>query len=319
MSSIGEAALLAQRLSGAAKEECTRSGRPEVDVDDLLLALVLSGGPAGRLLRTAGVTVEAARAAVEQVHAERASRLGVAVPSLPPGPIADPARGTVDWSERARKVLGAVSPRSDETAVLLALLDEPSGLVRDVLAALGLPEDEVRRGVAAAPGRPDPDLAGADAEWEGVGVEAFAPAPVEQVWALVTDPARRPVWDSAHESVVARPDGVLEAQAARVRPNGSRARVHRDYRRTLIRVVGEEPGRLVEWELAWPDRAGSRRQRVAVRLEPVPGGTRLLLTRRWQRRRGPVALVRGLVAPLYRFSVRAELQASAAAISRALR
>jgi hypothetical protein len=97
--------LLGQSVSIAAKEEASRYDMPETDVDHLLLALLVLGGPAGEVLREQGVTLADARRASEQVRADHIARLGIVAPPADPRPIRNPAVGEMNWSLRAQRVL----------------------------------------------------------------------------------------------------------------------------------------------------------------------------------------------------------------------
>ncbi|WP_086819900.1 Clp protease N-terminal domain-containing protein [Allokutzneria sp. NRRL B-24872] len=177
--------VMAANLSVLARDETSRRGHPEVDVEHLFLALLLSGGGAGNTLRGLGITVERARAAVEAVHAERIASLGIEAPPIPTSPIREPGSREIYFSERAVEVVQA----RDDIGILRALVDEPSGLVDAILRQLGLTADEVHQAAEAVP--PQPKLPRTAVH------SGFIPAPVKTVWALLADPARRPEWDTA--------------------------------------------------------------------------------------------------------------------------
>jgi len=319
MSKLGDLFVLAQQVSIAAKEEASRYDLPQVDVDHLLLALLVGGGPAGELLRAQGVTLGAARRATEQVRADHIARLGIVPPAAAPGPIRNPAIGDMEWTPRALKVVSSLGD-PDDLALLVGLLEEPSGLVVDVLSMAGVDVAALRAAVAgprATAGTSPPSSFSAG--WREVTHTGFVPAPVADVWALLTDPERRRVWDAAAGTVeVVEPD-LWEVRPAPVRPDGRPVRRHPGYGRTHHRRTAYEPETRIEWEVTLPDRPRSGRYRLAVRLRTAPGGTVVDLAMRWPRRSGWGALRQSLLYPAHRVVATQSLLEHAAGLSRALR
>lgn len=324
MSKISDAFALSQRLSIAAGEECARLGNPEIDVEHLFLALLVTDGSAGRVLRGLGITVVSGRAAVAQVHAERLAVLGISSPSLPAART-DPALvGELRWSPRGLAVMRSVPDYSDDLSFLTALVEEPGGFVRDVLGALGFDSRQVRDAIAAGPStggeRTPPHDLSTEQGWRSVSHQAFAPAPVDAVWDLVSTPDRRLEWDSLQvASAHPRGDELVDLEGTTTRADGRRLRVRADRVRMQQRLLASEPQRHIEWEISWPDRGpGAPVQRFAVWLEPVGGGTQLRLRSRWRRRTGMSGLLRSPLLPLLRFAFKQQLVARAAGISRAV-
>jgi hypothetical protein len=322
MSKLGELFALAQRVSIAAKEEASRYDLPQIDLDHLLLALLISGGPAGVLLREQGATLDATRTATEQVRARHIARLGVVPPPADPRPIRDPSLGDIDWTPRAIQVVSNTS-EPGELDLLQALLDEPSGLVTEVLAEAGVDPVALRAalaerrrvaGTADSTGTPDQD-------WLAVTHTGFAPAPVGAVWALVSDPARRPEWDTTVGGVRPTEPDVWEMTLATTRPDGRPVRHRPEHVRAHHRLTAYEPEELVEWEVTLPDQRGTRpaRQRLRVHCRPAAEGTTLELTLSWPRRTGWRRLRQTLLGPASRALATMTLINYATSISRALR
>lgn len=313
-----------QRIATAAIDECRRLGHPQIDLEHLFLALLVVGGPAGKVLRSQGISLAAAREAVEGVHAERIASFGIASPVLAGSTVPEPTYAQITWTERARRVSGALGGlNGDDRPLLMALLDEPSGLVEEVLAELGVRPDGVRQAAEnyrpedAAPADSDPKDDGA---WLAVGVEGYVPAPLTEVWALVSDPTRRMEWDSfTHSGAQVQDDGLLVLTAATTRADGKRLRFPPDRVRTAHAVVTSEDERLIEWEITAPDRPEAPAARFSVALAPDGDGTRLALTNRWRRRQGMGALIQSALGPLQRFAVRQALLGKLAGMSRRLR
>lgn len=322
MSRLTEMFVRSQQLSVAAKEEAQRAGRTEIDLDHLLIALAVVGGPSSDVLRGAGLSVRTLRDAAVRVHERRIASLGITAARVEPGPIPDPSLGDVGWSRPAEAAFRALDGLDvDDRAILAALLDEPSGHVLEVLAEGGAERDDLRTRLDAAP-RPHRRVSTDDGPgWRSVSVAGFVEASPEEVWSLVSDPARRLEWDRTHySSYVVGDDGVARARAEVRRPDGKEARHRPQLLLTEHRVVDVAVGSRVEWEISWPDwRGGGLRQRFRIDLEPDGTSTRLRLTQRWARRRGPRGALQRLLLPLQRFLVRQHLLAKAASVSRALR
>lgn len=321
MSRLGDMFVLGQQISIAAKEEASRYDLPQVDVDHLLLALLVGGGSAGELLRGQGLTLDAARRATEQVRAQHVARLGIVVPAVQPRPIRDPSFGEIDWTRRALNVVRGNDDRG-ELGLLTRLLDEPSRLVVEVLAEAG-----VDRGALAAALADPRTAAGAapvavsDPDWPGVTRTGFAPAPVAEVWALVSDLARRAEWDDTVRSVQPVGPDVWEIELTSSRPDGRPARRRPGYTRAHHRRIAYELDQLVEWEITLPDlrKPWPGRHRLRIRLRPATGGTALELTLSWPRRTGRHRVGQGLLHPVARAIATVQLTGYIAAVSRRLR
>jgi len=234
----------------------------------------------------------------------------------------------IDWSPRALKLMRSLPSYSDDLPLFQALLDEPSKLTLQVLQTLGVDEAAARAAAAAPPtptvpaGRQPTSRAGSeerDGSWRTVTHTGFAPAPPAEVWALVTDPARRVEWDSLTVAA-AQPVGtdVVELTARTSAADGRRIRVPANRVRMRQTVVDQTPHH-IEWEITWPDVANSTALRLAIWLEPVAGGTRLELRNRWRPRRDLGGLLRTPLLPLVRFGMQQQLLHRAAGISRAVR
>ncbi len=105
MSRITAAAATSHTLSVTAMEEASRLGQHKVDIDHMLLALVVSEQVAGQVLRSFGVTLDAAREAVDTQHAEQLASLGIRTEMPTPGRITFHETGISEWSPRAQEVI----------------------------------------------------------------------------------------------------------------------------------------------------------------------------------------------------------------------
>jgi len=324
MSRVTEALSRWQQTVTAAQEEAHRVGHAEVDLDHLVVALAAIGGPAGESLRAAGVSLDEARRAAARVHADRLAGAGVSVTPTPPRALDVLPTPALPLSARADRALRQVGELSaDDRSVLRTLVDEPSGLVAEMLAALDVTPDAVR--AAADAWRPAPAPGGrlhaddpAGRPWRTLACDGWVPAAPERVWALLVDPARRTEWDTWYSSVAEQPDGSLLC-VLRSEEDGGKG-VPADMRRQLLTVVARDEGRLVEWEVARPDRdGGAAIQRLAVALSPSGDGTRLDVTVRWLPRHGWRRLVGWVLRPVGRWMYRQMVLQKIGGISRALR
>jgi hypothetical protein len=202
MSRFTRYATTSQTLSLTAMEEASRRGLREADLEDLFLALVLNDQPAGRVLRELGITIHAARAAVEEHQKEQIASLGITADLPPSGDIVFHETGGYEWSKRASDLIvraGNKGRTADATAVLRELMDEPSGLILDRLGRLGTTPAAVLAELdrtAAHVMTGEMRTTRRRGKFTGV-TESFIPAPVEDVWALLSDPARVPEWEPA--------------------------------------------------------------------------------------------------------------------------
>ncbi|MBO0898399.1 SRPBCC family protein [Cellulomonas sp. zg-ZUI199] len=324
MSRVNDALSRWQQTVTAAQEEAHRVGHAEVDLDHLVVALAAIGGPAGESLRAAGVSLDAARRAAARVHADRLAGAGVAVTPTPPRALDVVAAPSLPLSPRVERLIRRMSELSaDDRALLRILVDEPSGLVVEMLAALDVVPDAVRAAADAwrpAPTPSDPLYADDPAwsPWRTLTCDGWVPAAPERVWALLADPARRTEWDPWYSTVTQRPDGSLLCVLRSEEDGGKR--VPADMRRQLLTVVTRDEGRLVEWEIARPDRdGGAAIQRLAVALSPSGAGTRLDVTVRWLPRHGWRRLVGWVLRPVGRWMYRQMVLQKLGSISRALR
>lgn len=322
-------ATTSQTLSLTAMEEASRRGLREADLEDMFLALVLNDQPAGQVLRDAGISIHSARAAVEAYQKEQIASLGIAADIPPPGDIVFHETGGYSWSKRASDLLGRAGQKGrtgDAAAVLRELLNEPSGLITELLQRLGtapatvLAELERAESSVASPKKP---AAGRRGEVTG-SFEAFVPAPMEDVWALLSDPARIPEWEPAIGSVEGSGGPVLPgrtwtAHASTTQPDGKPLKVNKKFRRREIELLQTLPPVHIAWRFTFPDTHTSRPTVTGFELSPATGGTQLSITVTWFRHQGWRALIGTLLTPLQRFLVWLKLSQISSSISRTFR
>ncbi|KAM9863916.1 SRPBCC domain-containing protein [Leucobacter sp. BZR 635] len=338
MSKFTASAATMYSLSLAGMEEASRTGLRDADLEHLLLALTMTEQDAGKVLRGAGVTLEVTREAVAEQHAEQLRALGVDHEPPQPGPIVFHETGGYEWTDRAQDVWKRASKNGlsgDASAVLRALLEEPSGLIEAVLERLGVTSGELLARLAAAERIPSFGEAPRPARGPySRSLSSFVPAPIESVWALLADPARMPEWDELI-GVVHLPDELGEralqsgdawgAEVVTHFPNGKPNKQPSARRRLRIELLAfDEPG-LISWQLTFPAEPTLNARRITISLEPAAGGTQLRVTFEWvpaaQRRRvTPVRRVqRFLLKPATSFAVWLQATRVGSGISRALR
>lgn len=329
MSRLTRYATTSQRLSLTAMEEASRRGLREADLQDLFLALVLNDQPPGQALRHLGITIITARAAVQDHQKEQIASLGITADIPEPGNIVFHETGGYEWSKRAMDLIGRAGKKrrtADAAAVLRELLEEPSGVIIELLRRLGatpaavLEELERAESSPAATKKPRPHQRG---EVTGT-TEAFAPAPVEDVWALVSDPARIPDWEPALSAVESagepvEPGTAWVAHARTVTPDGKPMRVNEKFRRRGVELLEAQNRTRVQWRFTSPDARTSRPFIIAVELTPTTGGTHLTITLTWFKHHGWRSLLRAPLRPLQRFLIWIQLSQIAGSISRTFR
>ncbi|WP_461169401.1 SRPBCC family protein [Arthrobacter sp. Z1-15] len=322
-------ATTSQTLSLTAMEEASRRGLREADLEDMFLALVLNDQPAGQVLRDAGISIHSARTAVEAYQKDQIASLGITAELPPPGDIVFHETGGYAWSRRASDLLGRAGQKGrtgDASAVLRELLNEPSGLITGVLQRLGtapakiLAELERTESSIESPKKP---AAGSRGEATG-SFEAFVPAPVEDVWALLSDPARIPEWEPGIGSVEDTggpllPGHTWTAHATLTSPDGKPLKVHEKFRHREIELLEARPPAQVTWHFTFPDTRASRPTVICFELAPATGGTQVSITLTWFRHQGWRAMIGTLLAPLQRFLVWIKLSQIGSSVSRVFR
>lgn len=322
MSNLANAFRLSQLVSPVAKEEALRLGHPQIDVDHLLLALLITHGPAGDVLRSFGITLAEAREATQAVHTRLLAGLGITHRALAPRPLQDPLLSDIDYSPQALKLFRDLDDHSSSLPMLSALLDEPSKFALQVLGQLGLQEEELRAAISRAeadkpaPGTPSPR----DPNWHLMTHTGFVPALPDAVWTLVADPGRRPEWDSLVTSATPLDQQTWELTTTSSQPASNRPWLEPNFLHGHQRLINLEPQTLIEWATTWPDRGRrSNEQRLSVHLLPTIGGTQIALTLALSRRTGWRRPMQPILDPGRRFMMRQLLLAQAAGISRVLR
>lgn len=329
MSKFVGAAATSHTLSLAAMEEASRVGQRTADVDHLLLALVVNEQVAGQALRSLGITLDAARAAVAAQHADQLASLGIHA-DLPEGRIVFHETGGYRWGERANDVIRRANlgrQRGDAAAVLRQLVVEPSGLIEAILHRLGTSAravleclDDAERHSVEGPQRP-----AATRDHLSGTADSFVPAPVEEVWGLLVDPFRMPEWEPSIGGVeeapmMPQPGDSWFARARTQGPDGKPNRVKPQLRTQRVELIASGRGHVIEWRFSYPDAPTANTRQVRVDMEPAAGGTQLRIALMW--RRGPrwrLPALGWFMRPLARFSVWLQLSQISSGISRVFR
>ena len=298
-----------REVSVLAEGEQRRSRHPEIDVEHLFLALLGIGGPVTDALAERGVTLPATREAFVGIHSHRAASLGIVAVGDAGRSIPETnARGGFVYRDGVRRMLEGAANRPDPDAALFrALVDEPSGHIREVLREFDVDADELMlaAGSAAPPER-------------ALEYRRFVPAEPAAVWALVSDPERWLEWNGFEfERVEVEETGVLRAYVRQRQLDGKSTRIEPQFRVSEYVVSRFEAPRLIQWERSFPDAGTSATQSLRVELAAQGSGTEVTVSflsvssGRW--------LLRPLARVLHPVMVRAHLRGKADNISRALR
>ncbi|MCH8614139.1 SRPBCC family protein [Arsenicicoccus dermatophilus] len=273
-------------IQNTAWREAARSGSREVTLDHLLLALLVSGGPAAELLARNGVRLHILRRAV--LHRHQADLRG-----LDAGAPRSATRRRREPRDRQRGVAGdiAFSPAVEqalkitpftEMRLLAHLLEHPSGTPAEALRHAGVyvegvletahaEADRPVEGFTACP--PVPGLLDGLAE-STTTTTRFVPVPIEHVWQAACDAAVVTRWFGWHEDVRILDEATLRTNRARGVPALELRRV----RCELGRLDGVDT---VAWQEFTPPSQGGdpRGAYVHLALTPMAGGTHVRLTR----------------------------------------
>lgn len=329
MNKLVRAAQTSQSLSLAAMEEASRLGLREADIEHLFLALVINDQSAGRALRSMGIELDAARRAVEEQHEAQLASLGIEASFPEAGRIVFHETDGYEWSARALDLI-AKSSGKDKTgnaaAVLRELVAEPSGLIAEILGRLSTTPDALLKQLDQfdSPGeKPAPARAKVKGQ-VSASTETFVPAPIEEVWEFLADPARIPTWEMSigsidHAGHDATLGMVWQGLAPTVHPDGKPAKVKAQFRRRSIARVAAHRSDTIAWSFAYPDASQSISFLTEFALVSTTGGTQIQIRSSWSRRPGWRKLVALPLRPIQKFVMWITLFQTGSAISRAFR
>ncbi|MFF8893054.1 SRPBCC family protein [Brevibacterium casei] len=329
MSRFTDSASTSYSLSILAMEEASRVGQREADIDHLFLALTVSEQTAGQVLRSLGITIDDAREAVAAQHAEQLAGLGIRTDPPAPGRIVFHETEGYEWGDRALRILQAANgsgKRGDAAAVLRDLVVEPSGMIESILTRLGTSSEAVLAELDRVERLSDRPAGSTSADALSGTVAAFVPAPIDDVWRLLSDASRLPDWDptigSVEDGTAATSAGQSWAARTRsTRRDGTPVTVKPHVVNQRVEAAEVDEPRFIEWRATYPDAARANARRTSISLEPAAGGTQLHIEYAWVRT--STSLVRRLLGlalrPLQRFLIWIQLGQLRAGISRAFR
>jgi hypothetical protein len=301
-------------LVTAANDEAARAGHGTVDVDHVLLALLVSGGPSTRILARAGLDLATARTALAEIQRQDLSSLGVSTP-LPP-PLATHSYGVataaLPWSDRARRALQPMTEGEPDTLVLETVLADEHGPARRLLEQAGADADAVLAAARAAAGSSGPHPAGNTSRGWSSDHTGIVAVPRADLWRLVSDPRRRGEWDDSVARVQVLDDRSFRTLDALAGTLARPGRPLEDPGLMSTHVVTDtEDGRLVEWEVRFPRRGHT--EWLRIELADDDAGSRLTLRHAFRRSRGNLRLF----SRLYAWTTRKRLRVLAQAIAQA--
>lgn len=261
----------------AAWREAARLRAAEVDVDHLYLGLIAVGGAAAQLLGTHGITLASARRQVRAAHPADPGALGVDVADLP-SPIHFMQAGDAAWRATARAdevVKGA--GMTDTYELLVALLKEPSGTVRRLVAADGVTPQGLVPALKAGADDPYtteravPDTTLLPGPARAQRVRRYVSAPVGLVADALADPTLLQLWS-------------YDPTKADVSGGGCTVRHHKGGDSLTVRLTvttaAEGDRRVVTWvQEALDGRyAGERLTYDRFEVSPAAGGATIVRT-----------------------------------------
>ena len=329
MNKLVRAAQTSQSLSLAAMEEASRLGLREADIDHLFLALVINDQSAGRALRELGIDIDSARLAVEEQRDAQLTSLGIEATFPEAGRIVFHETDGYEWTRRARDLIAKSSGKGkpgDAAAVLRELVAEPSGLITGILGRLGTTPDVLIERLDRADSLSTKSMpAATKVKGRTTGAtETFVSAPLDEVWAFLTDPARIPEWEPSIGTLdqtgqEATPGTVWEDTAPAIYPDGKPVKIKPQFRRRSVEPIAIHQPDRIAWSFGYPDVAQSNSVLTEFALVNAPGGTQVRISRSWSRRRGWRGLVAWPLRPIQKFLVWITLFQTGSAISRAFR
>lgn len=262
--------------SQASWREAARVRADEIDLEHLYLGLIALGGSAARLLGRHGISLASARRRVHERQGEGAGDDPGAA-ALSPLTIRELGEGSWKATARADALMTAAAKAPDTFGILVVLLQEPTGAVRQLVGADGvLPQSlvpELKQGAddQYTTERVPVDTAILPAPARAHSVHFFVSAPPALVADVLADPATLALWaiDPAKSELA---DG---GETVRHRRGDKTITLRYHHKRTMADGV-----EMVTWiaEMLDPPHAGEALMYDTFTCTPAPGGTELVRT-----------------------------------------
>lgn len=260
----------------AAGREAELAGRSIASLDDLLVALLVTGGPAARVLAAHGATLPALRSATRERDADDLASIGVdssrmTQPSRRSLRDAWTSKRTVDLDPVVQELL---KDAPSEQELLTAVIQYPTGGPAEALRRSGVDVDAV---LAHQPWPSEPTLGQAkpvpgllDGTRQSTSqVLRFVPVPFERVADVITDPELVAQW-------IAGPSGVaVTGDAIRVDVSRGPKNAVFEMRRSHLERTADRA--TVVWQQFWiePEQADPRGYYLQLTATAADGGTDL--------------------------------------------
>ncbi|WP_216388009.1 SRPBCC family protein [Arcanobacterium phocae] len=314
MTKIPSSLLTLQKLTQAAITEASHSQQSTLGVEHLFLALTTHEQIAGQVLRTYGITLETARHAVATQQADDLTSLGINLtPSTPSTHL--PKTMNYSWSEPALEIIQRASKdkeREGTSALLHELVREPSGFIEQILHRFGTSAEQIiehlddfEHSTNADPHPKHSHEPRANHQLSAT-TESFIPAPLDQVWELLANPAHMPRWIPAVASVTSAPANLhvgasWEMQSPELATN---RKIRQSPPHTIhAQLTAFTNQQTIEWQFSLPEIRRANQRVVHIELEPAAGGTQLFISIGYiptsaTRRR---SALRRILRPLHRY------------------
>lgn len=265
----------------AASREAELAGRTTVGLDDLLVALLATGGPASRVLAAHGANLVALRTAVVERDRDDLAHLGIDGTGLtPPRRTLAEAFAVQRGLDVSPAVEDVLTRLPSEKELLTALLTHSSGGPAEALARAGV---EVAAVLAhqpwltvPKPGRAEPVPGLLDGQEESTTRQVrFVPVPFERIVEVVSQPRAVAAWYLVGQQVEVAQDG---ASLTACLGSGARSIVT-EYRRVRCDVGAGRAD--VIWQAFWVQPAADdpRGHYIRIQAEREGSGTQLTITR----------------------------------------
>lgn len=329
MRKFTEAAKTFYSLSIVARQEAARTGDRTLGVEHLFLALVMNEHIAGQTLRSLGITPETARGVIAEQRAEQLASPGLQVNAAVSDHITHHHGPAQAWEQNALQIMQRSSQSRDAdvaSAILRELIQESSGMINALLLRLHIEPTLVLEQLDHYEKCPPDDSLRPHNDALSRCVEYFIPAPVQEVWDLLSDPIKMPQWLPGIDSVKDVEENVdigaqWKAIAQLRRPDGSPRNLKPGFRTTQVTLEELAEPSSIAWSFTWPHVPRANDRHIRIRIESVAGGTQLLLSVAWVRNpasRRKLAFLRWICYPITRFALWIQLQQLGASIRRAV-
>lgn len=251
----------AQTLSAQAIAEATRLGKQTADIEHLFLALTLTDGNAGQAMRSLGIDIATARAAVCAIDT-----------SVTEAPAAFPEERSTLSDRATQLVQQATSAKTTNFGVLLLteLLTEPSGTISALLTRLETTPEQLQAKLSEFSPTAEAVIA---VDNSSVSKVVFLPTSPEVARDKLSNPQCVHYWHGGIESITPTKNPTIwELSQTHQQPQ---------FVRQLLRRNDCSNPNEISWDLWFPDAKKPARRTISFTLNPCHGGTEAVVQFQW--------------------------------------